>query len=261
MGLTLLKAWGRRQGASSAAVQLGLITAVKSCTHETNIRDSTVPSVLGDSDHVRTIPLASLNYIVFDFETTGLDAQNGDEIIELGALKVEGKNLSNKTFHSLINPQCELPDKAVEVHGITKAELIDAPTIVEVMPQFLQFLGQGVLVAQNARFDLAFLVKNLARLCISRFDNQVLDTMLLSKYLFSYESRHNLDAIVDRLQIERQEQARHRSMGDCLLTAKALVRMIELLEKRGLGNLRAIRNCLMRTGPIPVSQRENMSLF
>jgi DNA polymerase-3 subunit epsilon len=202
-----------------------------------------------------------LSYVVFDFETTGLDAQSGDEIIEIGAVKVDGKNLLEKQFHSMINPQRAIPAESTAVHGIQAKDLENAPTINQVMPDFVRFLGQGILVAQNARFDLSFLVKNLARQSIARFENPILDTMLLSKFLFSYESRHNLDAILNRLKIKPTEESRHRSIGDCVLTAQALIEMISVLEKRGLGNLQAIRTCILKAGPIPVVQQENMSLL
>lgn len=211
---------------------------------------------------MRSIPLRDLNYVVFDFETTGLDARGKDEIVEIGAVKVNGTTLSETSFQSLVNPQRSIPASAIAVHGITPEALEGAPTIEEIMPSFLEFLGKGVLVAQNARFDCAFLVKNLARLNIGAFENPILDTMLLSKYLFSYEDRHNLDAIVRRLKIEVEDSTtRHRSVDDCRLTAKALIAMIEIAEERGLGTFRAIKNCVVRTGPVPIVTQESLSLF
>ena len=211
--------------------------------------------------NMREIPLGSLNYVIIDFETTGLNAGDGDEIIEVGAVRVENRQILPVTFHSLINPERSVPTEATRVHGISASELENAPTIREVMPDFLNFMGSSVVVAQNARFDLTFLVKNLGRMSISRFENPVLDTMLLSRFLYSYESRHNLDAIMSRLKIEPDADNRHRSVGDCIMTAKALVEMIGVLEKRGLASLKAVRNCLVKAGPIPVQQRENLSLF
>ena len=210
---------------------------------------------------MRAVPLQSLNYVVFDFETTGLDAKNGDEIIELGAVKIVAGQIKQEGFHSLVNPQREVPEEASRVHGITTKDLTHAPTIDEVLPKFLDFLGTGIVVAQNAKFDLGFLVVNLARLNIPRFDNQVLDTMLLSRFLFSYESRHNLDAIMQRLRIEPDDKQRHRSVGDCRMTAMVLLKMIDVAEKRGLANLHAVRSCLLKAGPIPIEQKENFSLF
>jgi DNA polymerase-3 subunit epsilon len=211
--------------------------------------------------NMREIPLGSLNYVIIDFETTGLNAGDGDEIIEVGAVKVENGQILPMTFHSLINPERQVPKEATRVHGIGDSELKDAPKIAQIMPDFLSFMGSSIVVAQNARFDLTFLVKNLARLSISRFENPILDTMLLSRFLFSYESRHNLDAIMRRLKIQPDPNNRHRSVGDCLMTAKALVEMIRILEQRGLSSLKAVRNCMLKAGPIPVVQRENLSLF
>src|SRR5262245_10296537 len=128
---------------------------------------------------MRSIPLSSLSYVVFDFETTGLNANDGDEIIEIGAVRVDGKKVSERTFHSLVNPERSLSEESTRVHGITAAELKGAPSIQAIMPDFLRYLGRNIVVAQNARFDLSFLVKNLVRLSIARFENPILDTMLL----------------------------------------------------------------------------------
>lgn len=214
----------------------------------------------GSSAGMRTIPLSALSYVIIDFETTGLNANDGDEVLEIGAVRVDGKTVTEKHFHTLVHPGRPVPAEAFRVHGIGDEELVGAPTIIDVMPDFMKFLGQGIIVAQNARFDLTFLVKNLGRMSISRLDNPVLDTMLLSRFLFSYESSHNLDAILGRLKIKRDE-TRHRSLGDCILTAHALVQMIDILEKRGLDTLDAIRACIVRPGPIPVQTRETISLF
>ena len=82
---------------------------------------------------MRDIPLSSLHYVIIDFETTGLKADDGDEVIELGAIKVEGKKVSERTLHSLVNPQRDIPPSASAVHGITKEHLKDAPTAAEVV--------------------------------------------------------------------------------------------------------------------------------
>src|SRR6185436_18480512 len=112
---------------------------------------------------MRAIPLRELNYVVIDFETTGLDAQTGDEIVEIGAVKIEGLQVIGKSFHALVNPQREIPEQAVRVHGISNKQVQKSPTIEQTMPAFLDFLGAGIVAAQNAKFDMSFLIKNLVR--------------------------------------------------------------------------------------------------
>jgi DNA polymerase-3 subunit epsilon len=210
---------------------------------------------------MRATALSSLNFVVIDFETTGLDAVAGDEIIEIGAVRIDGKQITGKSFHALVNPQRALDAQATAIHGISDADLHSAPLIAEIFPKFLQFIGHGVVVAQNARFDLAFLVKNLTRMRVPRFENLILDTMLLSKFLFSYESRHNLDSILQRLRITVDGSVRHRSLGDCQLTAQALVAMLDLLERRGLGTVEAVRSCLIKAPPIPIKEQGTLEMF
>jgi DNA polymerase III subunit epsilon len=160
-------------------------------------------------------------YVIFDLETTGLSPWGGDEIIEIGALKVWGQNSEDsQTFHSLVNPKRLIPPDATRVNGITNEMVAAAPTIEQVFPRFLEFIGNSWLVAQNARFDMSFVMKYLMQFRIKR-QLEVYDTMLFSRRAFPGESKHNLDAICGRLGFEILPEERHRSIGDVKLTAKA----------------------------------------
>lgn len=160
-------------------------------------------------------------YVVFDLETTGLSPWGGDEIIEIGAMKLWGQNVDEcEVFHSLVNPKRLIPPDATKVNGITNEMVASAPFIEEIFPKFLDFVGNSWLVAQNARFDMSFVMKYLMQFRIKR-QLEVYDTMLFSRRAFPGESRHNLDAICGRLGLEVVEKERHRSMGDVKLTAKA----------------------------------------
>ena len=168
-------------------------------------------------------------YVVFDLETTGLSPWGGDEIIEIGAMKLWGQNVDEcEVFHSLINPKRLIPPDATKVNGITNEMVASAPTIEEIFPKFLDFIGNSWLVAQNARFDMSFVMKYLMQFRIKR-QLEVYDTMLFSRRAFPGESRHNLDAICGRLGLEVVEKERHRSMGDVKLTAKAFFVLREKL--------------------------------
>jgi DNA polymerase III epsilon subunit family exonuclease len=102
-------------------------------------------------------------YVVFDFETTGLSPWAGDEIIEIGAMKIFGNQLDEQNiFHSLINPKRVIPEEATKVNGITNDMVASAPTLDVVLPKFLDFIGTAWLVAQNAKFDMGFLMKYLS---------------------------------------------------------------------------------------------------
>lgn len=162
-------------------------------------------------------------YVVFDFETTGLSPWGGDEIIEVGAMKIFGDEIDEESFfHSLVNPKRLIPPEATRVNGITNEMVATAPTIEEVFPKFLDFLGGSWLVAQNAKFDMSFVMKYLVQFKVNR-KLEVYDTMLFSRRAYPNENQHNLDAISKRLGLTIIESERHRSIGDVKLTAKAFV--------------------------------------
>lgn len=168
-------------------------------------------------------------YVVFDFETTGLSAWGGDEVIEVGAMKVYGNEIDEQNvFHSLINPKRLIPPDATRINGITNEMVAGAPTIDEVLPKFLDFIGTAWLVAQNAKFDLGFLMKYLVQHKISK-KFEVYDTVIFSRKVFVGESTHNLDIISKRLGLSIPPEDRHRSIGDVKLTAKAFVILKEKL--------------------------------
>lgn len=162
-------------------------------------------------------------FVVFDLETTGLSPWGGDEILEIGAIKIFGHDIDeNQTFHTLVNPRRPIPPDATRVNGITNEMVAGAPFIDDVLPRFWDFVGQSWLVAQNAKFDLGFLMKYLVQRRIKRHF-EVYDTVVLSRKAFPEENGHNLDRIAKRLGLEYNSSERHRSMGDVKLTAQAFV--------------------------------------
>jgi DNA polymerase III epsilon subunit len=170
-------------------------------------------------------------HVVFDLETTGLSAW-GDEIIEIGAMKIYGNEIDDKnTFHTLVNPKRLIPPDAMKIHGITNEMVQDAPTIEEVFPKFLEYVGGAWLIAQNAKFDMSFIMKYMMQYKIKK-QLEVWDTIHFSRRIYPTENRHNLDIICTRLGLRYDQADRHRSMTDVLLTAKAFVAMREMLGEK-----------------------------
>jgi len=168
-------------------------------------------------------------HVVFDLETTGLSAWGGDEIIEIGAMRIFGREIDEKNiFHSLVNPGRLIPHEATRVNGITNEMVAAAPTLIEILPKFLEFVGEANLVAQNAKFDMGFVMKSLAKFKIKK-NLEVSDTMVMSRRAFPGESRHNLDVICQRLGISVDGANRHRSIDDVRLTAKAFLLLSDKL--------------------------------
>ncbi len=190
------------------------------------------------------VSLYELEYIIFDFETTGLNPDEGAEIIEIGAIKLRGTEPTGETFHSLINIQKKIPEQAKAINGISDKDLEGQPTIEEIFPKFIRFIGAKILIAHNAGFDLDFITENLKRFPQLSFTNFCIDTLQLSRSLFSYEKSHNLDAIAQRFGII-PEKSRHRSLGDCTITAKIFIEFLKILKRKNSATLHHIRASIL----------------
>jgi DNA polymerase-3 subunit epsilon len=178
------------------------------------------------------LSLALDEYVVFDFETTGLSPWAGDEVVEVAAIKVFGDAVDeSNVFQTLVNPRRPISPEASRINGITDAMVVSAPTIEEVLPKFFDFIGSAWLVAQNAKFDMSFLMKYMMKLNVRR-SFEVYDTMHLSRRLHADAASHNLDQICQRLGIAYDPGTRHRSLADVRLTAHAFVRLKEQLGDR-----------------------------
>lgn len=183
-----------------------------------------------------TAPLSGLEYVVFDTETTGLEPAQGDEIVSLSAVRVRGGRVAGAdTFHAVVNPGRPIPPESTRFHGLDDAAVAGAPTLEAVLPQFRTYVGSAVLVAHNAAFDKKFLDLAAARYRLPALENPVLDTLFLSYGLHRDFEGHGLDSIAARLGVEIQ--GRHTSLGDARATAEVLVKLLPLLEARGVTTL------------------------
>lgn len=199
--------------------------------------------------------LRSITFVVFDTETTGLRPSQGDEIVQMGAVRVvNGRLLTGEIFERLVNPGRKIPEESIKFHHITDDMVKDKPPIGIVLPQFKSFVGDAVLVAHNAAFDLKFLHMKEQATGV-RFTNPVVDTLLLSRLADQHFDDHSLDGIANRFNIEIPE--RHSALGDALATAVVLVRLIEVLEAQGIRTLGQV----MRLTNMAAQVRANQQHF
>jgi DNA polymerase-3 subunit alpha (Gram-positive type) len=168
--------------------------------------------------------LAGASFVVVDVETTGLNPRR-DAIIELGAVRFEG-GVEVAEFSQLINPMRPLPEKIVEITGITDAMLAGMPTIDQVLGAFREFCEGAVLAAHNAGFDMAFISRAFAAQGWT-LQHPVIDTLPFSRNLFRDQKSHKLGALCKRLGISLKNA--HRAVHDARATAQALQKMLEML--------------------------------
>lgn len=166
-------------------------------------------------------------FVVFDIETTGFSRYK-DKITEIGAVKVRNGQIVD-SFNELINPECLIPEEVVELTGITNEMVSDKPLIGEILPKFKEFIGDAILVAHNASFDIGFLTENYFRENIP-FKPSYVDTLAFSRVLYPEESRHSLDRVARRLGVQLLDH--HRADQDAQATAEIFVKFLEMIEER-----------------------------
>jgi DNA polymerase-3 subunit epsilon len=200
----------------------------------------------GQSAALDETPLAALTYTVFDTETTGLRPSEGDEIIAIGAVRiVNARLLEHERFDRRVRPRRAVRASAEAVHGISTAALEGEPPLERVLPAFASFCEETVLVAHNAAFDLRFLELARERTGV-RFDQPVLDTMLLSAVVQPGHraDEHHLEQIAARLGVPLE--ARHQALGDAITAGRVLLKLLPLLADRGIRTLGQAREASRR---------------
>lgn len=151
------------------------------------------------------------SFTVVDLETTGLCSKT-DLIIELAAIKIKDLKITN-TFEELVNPQIKIPYEIQNLTNITDAMVVSADSIEKLLPSFLDFLGNDIIIGHNINFDINFIYDNCERLGFPAFTNNFVDTLKLSRKLYPNWERHRLCDMAQKLNIT--QTAYHRALADC----------------------------------------------
>jgi len=170
--------------------------------------------------------------IVFDTETTGLDPLNGDRLVEIGCIELVNRIPTGATYHAYFHPDRTMPSAAEAVHGLSDRFLSDKPRFKEKAAELLEFLGDSMLVAHNARFDFGFLNAELERCGLVAVDMaRMVDSLTIARTLHP-GAKHSLDALCSRYGIDRSHRVKHGALLDAELLAQLY---IELTGGRQIG--------------------------
>ena len=171
-------------------------------------------------------------FVVFDLETTGFSAEV-DRIIEIGAVKIKNGEIVDN-FSKFVNPKIPIPFRIEKLTGINDSMVMEAEPIEKILPEFIEFCGDAVMVAHNAGFDTSFIINNAERLGI-KYDPTIMDTVLLAQFVIPNLHNYKLDTLCKHLAVSLENH--HRAVDDAQATAYIYLKMVKMLEERDIFDL------------------------
>ena len=164
--------------------------------------------------------------VILDTETTGLNSDNGDRIVEIGCVELVNHVATGATYHQYVNPERPMPDEAFQIHGLSEAFLSEFPIMSDTIGEFLEFIGVAPLVIHNAEFDLRFLNAELARLDKPALNiKRTIDTVRLAREMFPGVPV-NLNALCKRFSIDNSSRSFHGALLDAHLLASVYLELV-----------------------------------
>lgn len=166
-----------------------------------------------------------LREIVFDTETTGVEPNKGDRVVEIGCVEILDHLPTGKTFHCHINPERDMPAEAFAVHGLSAAFLSDKPVFAAVAADFLSFIGDAPLVAHNAQFDVNFINAEFARIGIAPLDpSRIVDTLVIARRKHP-GANNSLDGLCSRYSVDNGKRTKHGALLDSEILAEVYLEL------------------------------------
>ena len=168
-----------------------------------------------------------MRQVVLDTETTGLEVEQQHRVIEIGCVELLNRRLTGRRFHQYLNPERDIDEGAVQVHGLTRERLAKEPTFAHVHPEFLEFIRDAELIIHNAPFDVAFLNAEFARIeAVHRVADlcRVLDSLALARQMHPGQ-RNSLDALCKRYSVDNSHRDYHGALLDARILAEVYLAM------------------------------------
>ena len=169
--------------------------------------------------------------VVLDTETTGISVKEGHRIVEIGCIELENLIPTKKKFHSYLNPERKVSEKALEVHGYTNEFLSNQKKFEDIVDEFLNFIDGKRLIIHNAEFDLSHLNNELKLSKKKTLDNEIIDTLIIARDKFPGSSV-SLDSLCKRYRIDNSKRSKHTALIDCDLLSKVYINLIDQKEPK-----------------------------
>ena len=186
------------------------------------------------------VSLEETNFSILDTETTGLHVEKGDQIISVASLRVSNLRIGDeKVLNELVNPQMKIPEASIKIHNITDDQVQSKPTLIEINEKILKFIKKSILVGHNINFDINFLKENSKGSPLANRMNVIkaIDTIYLTASLFPNLKNYDLNNICNKLDIKTDDQTRHSALGDCIITARLFIYLLNIAKDNGVKNI------------------------
>jgi len=186
------------------------------------------------------VSLEQSNFSILDTETTGLHVEKGDQIVSIASLKISDLKIDEKNYlDELVNPNMKIPESSTKIHNITDEQVISKPSLIEISEKVLKFLKKSVLVGHNINFDINFLKENSkgSQLADRMKVIKSIDTIYLTASLFPDLKNYELSNLCEYFNIKTDDQIRHSALGDCTITARLFLYLINIAQTKGIKNI------------------------
>ena len=197
-------------------------------------------------------------FVVLDTETTGLDVNEGHRIVSIAATKIKNLKITNEILDELVNPECQISERSIEIHHITQEQVENKPALKELDNKIYNFLEDTVLVGHNLNFDIKFIIKSAPYTTIAhRVKNIVtIDTIYLAAGIYPHFKSYELSFLCENLKIQTEDQTRHSALGDSVITARLFLHLLEEASKKNVTTVGGILHLCQQGKQIQILMKD-----